>query len=207
MPDFSVVREVADELKGSDAHRWRAAVISTTGRDMEASKFRLPLLSPNHFAMFDLDMVDGFLPNPDNAYSTFMSNAAVPGPDPVTNSKFERAVILTVPVMAHLAETGQGCLEQRSAVPVDDHLSLPVLQNAAVRYVISMFELESRYLRLKRAGTPVLCSTGRGRGRPFIYEFIEPASRFGLARDIAVADGIGAAYRAMRDSHAATGWS
>jgi hypothetical protein len=75
---------------------------------------------------------------------------------------------------------------------------LPVLQNAAVRYVISMFQLDSSHLRLKKAGAPVFCSTGRDRGRPYIYEFTEPVSRFGLARDITFADDLGAAYRVMR---------
>ena len=55
---------------------------SSSGRsnaDFEASNFRLPLLSPNEFAMFGLDMADGYLPNPSNAYSIFMSNVMTPG--------------------------------------------------------------------------------------------------------------------------------
>ena len=148
--------------------------------------------------MFGLDMADGYLPNPSNAYSLFMSNVMMPGPEATTSSKFERNVIFSVPVLAHLAEAGPGCLEQRTAVPLDDYLSLPVLQNAAVRYVISMFQLESKYLRLKTAGAPVFCPKGRGEGRPFVYELTETAPRFGLARKISIADDIGEAYRVLR---------
>jgi hypothetical protein len=62
MPDLSIVREVADELNRSGAGR--AVVVSVVGRDLEWSKFRLPLLAPNHFATYGVDMADGFLPNP-----------------------------------------------------------------------------------------------------------------------------------------------
>lgn len=194
--DLKVIRQVTEELQENrDA---RAIVIRQINADFEASKFRLPLLSPNEFAMFGLDMADGYLPNPNNDYSIFMSNVMAPGPDAITSSNFERNVILNVPVRAHFAEAGQGCLEQRSAVPVDEYLLLPVLQSAAVRYVISLFMLESKYLHLKTAGAPVFCPKGRGEGRPFVYELTETAPRFGLAREISIADDIGEAYRALR---------
>jgi hypothetical protein len=195
--NLSIVAEVAGELTRPGASRGRAVVIRPIETDLQTSNFRLPLLSPNEFAMFGLDMADGYLPNPSNAYSLFMSNVMTTGPDPTTNSKFERSVILNVPVLAHFAEAGQGCLEQRSAIPLDEHLSLPVLQNAAVGYVISMFSLESKYLRLKTSGAPVFCPKGRGEGRPFVYEFTETASRFGLARDVSIAGDIEEAYRAL----------
>jgi hypothetical protein len=198
IPDLSITGEVAGELSGSAASRGRAVVIRPLEKEFQASNFRLPLLSPNEFAMFGLDMADGYLPNPSNMYSLFMSNVMTPGPEPTTNSKFERNVILSVPVLPHFAEAGQGCLEQQGAIPLDDHLSLPVLRNAAVRYVISMFTLESKYLRLKTAGAPVFCTKGRGEGRPFVYEFTETSSRFGLAREISIADDIGEVYRALR---------
>jgi hypothetical protein len=196
--NLSIVAEVAGELTRPGASRGRAVVIRPIETDLQTSNFRLPLLSPNEFAMFGLDMADGYLPNPSNAYSLFMSNVMTTGPEPATNSKFERSVILNVPVLEHFAETVHGCLEQRSAIPVDKELSLPLLRNAAVGYVISMFRLESEHLRLKTTGAPVFCAEGRGIGRPFVYELTEPASRFGLARDISIADDIGDAYRAFR---------
>jgi hypothetical protein len=198
VPDLAITGQLAGKLAGSAASRGRAVVIRPIERDFQASNFRLPLLSPNEFAMFGLDMADGYLPNPSNAYSLFMSNVMTPGSDPTTISIFQRNVILNVPVLAHLAEDGRGCLEQQSAIPVDEHLSLPVLQNAAVRYVISMFTLESSHLRLKTPGAPVFCPKGRGEGKPFVYEFIAPASRFALAREISIADDLGDLYRMLR---------
>jgi hypothetical protein len=200
IPDLAITGEVAAELTRSAASRGRAVVIRPIEADFQASNFRLPLLSPNEFAMFGLDMADGYLPNPSNAYSLFMSNVMTPGSDPATSSKFERSVILNVPVLAHLAEAGQGCLEQQSAIPIDARFSLSILQNAAVRYAISMFRLESKYLRLKTVGAPVFCPKGRGEGRPFVYEFIEQVPRFGLAHEISVADDFSGLYRVLRSN-------
>jgi hypothetical protein len=198
IPDLAITGAVAEQLSGSAASRGRAVVIRPIEADFQTSNFRVPLLSPNEFAMFGLDMADGYLPNASNAYSLFMSNVMTAGPEPAASSKFQRSVILNVPVLAHLVEDGQGCLVQQSAILLDEHLSLPVLQNAAVRYVISMFRLESSYLRLKTAGAPVFCPKGRSEGRPFVYEFIAPAPRFGLAREISVADDLAGLYRVLR---------
>jgi hypothetical protein len=198
IPNLATFGEVAGQLGGSAEGRGRAVVVRPRGADFEASNFRLPLLPPNEFAMFGLDMADGYLPNPSSSYSLFMSNVMTPGPEPTTSSKFERNVILTTPVLPHFVEAGEGCLEQTSAIPLDEYLSLPVLQNAAVRYLIAMYRVESKYLSLKTSGAPVFCPKGRGAGRPYVYEFTAQASRFGLAREISIVEDIGDAYQALR---------
>ena len=195
---LSIIREVADELKRDAAEPARAVVIRETAAELEAFKPRLQQPLPNNFAAFGLNMADGYLPNPNNAYAIFMSNVATPGKEPVATSIFERHVGLYVPITSHFTQAANGCLEQRSAVPIDAYLALPILQNASVRYAISMFELESRYLRLKMAGAPVFCTHGRDAARPFVYEFVQPVPRFGLAREITVVDDLREAYRALR---------
>ena len=142
IPSLSIIRDVANELKGDPTDPGRAVVIRDFAAELETLKTRVQTPLPNQFAAFGLNMADGYLPNPDNGYAIFMSNVETPGAEPVTRSLFERHVILNVPITSHFAEGAGGCLEQRSAVPIDPYLTLPVLQNAAVRYVISMFELE-----------------------------------------------------------------
>ncbi len=198
-PGLAVIRAVARELQARDVGLQRAVVIRETGADFENAHWRLARLSPNHFAAFGLAMADGYIPNPDARYALFMSNVAIPpGAGSVTRSRFERNVVLDVPVSSHLKEAAGGCLAQETAIPVDDYLSLPILQNAAVRYVISMFRLESRHLVLRTGGNPVFCPTGRGEGRPFVYEFVTPVFRFALAREITTVEDPNEAYDVLR---------
>jgi hypothetical protein len=198
-PSLSVIRELAQELQGRASGLQRAVIIRETEQDLTKSNWRLARLSPNHFAAFGLAMADGYIPNPDARYTLFMSNAAIPpSADSVVKFRFERNVVLNVSVSSHLKEASNGCIEQESAIALDDYFSLPVLQNAAVQYVISMFRLESRHLVLQGAGNPVFCRERRGEGRPFVYEFVKPTFRFALAREIERVDDVSAAYRVLR---------
>jgi hypothetical protein len=199
-PDLSIHHELSNELKNRAAKQQRAVVVRETEDDLERSRWRLARLSPNEFSTFGLYMADGYIANPDNNYAIFMSNVAMPaGTGVTTKSRAQRNIVLNVPVSSHLVETAEGCIEQRSPIAVDDYLSLPVLQNAAVQYIISMYRLESRYLSLSIAGRPVFCSKGRGDGRPFVYEFVQKIARFGLARDISIVEDLGEAYRLLRE--------
>jgi hypothetical protein len=200
---FSVIREVVGALKNGAAPGGRAVIIRETERDLYASKSRLQRLSPNDFATFELNMADGYISNPDNMYSAFMSNVMAPqwGPTerPTIEHQLEHQVVLTVPVMTYFAEAARGCLEQKTALPIDTYLELSILENAAVQYVISMYMLQSDHLRMKTAGAPVFCPQGRGQGRPFVYELVQPALRVGLAREISVVDNLDESYRVMRE--------
>jgi hypothetical protein len=199
VPDLSVDIELANVLKARAAKKQRAVVVRETEDDLEKSARRLPRLSPNHFAAFGLYMADGYVSNPDANYAIFMTNAAAPADAAAsTKSSFQRNIVLNVPVSSHLREGAGNCLKQDSPIALDDHLLLPVLQNAAVQYVISMYRLESKYLAVYMPENPLFCAEGRSAGRPYVYEFIEPATRFGLAHDIAFVKSLSEVYELIR---------